>query len=257
MTLPRYELMFSPAASSWGLKIDAGAFVYLAEEDFFWSSIATGGTASLRAALQTLLGSIGGTTVTINATTGIMTITWGAGSHTLTFSGTLADRCGFATSVVGPSTVLTGTRQVQGLWLPNVMPGELKAPLAGRGSRTRSRKITRSRGGQVWTRTHGDSMGDAHWRFRGLSAAKTWKESEARRNESFESFWELEASGSAKGAIRYYRDASDATSYLTATYSEARDFVLADPIASDFAPTPVQASYDGVWDLAIDAHEFF
>ncbi len=258
-TYPKLEaLQTAPAdALGWRFYVDASASVAIPTGDYFWESTATGGSASLRAAFQTkLAAAVANTTVTIAQTTGLMTITWGSGSHALVWSvvggalgTTLRDRCGFTTDL-SSATSHVGTLQARGMWLPNAYPSGQTSSVASRGRRKSDLVVTRAKSGTLCATSYGNRLVEETFSFVGLSKAKTWSEDEATAivsNESAESFWEDFLSMGA--SFRVYPDRTAPTTYTT-NGGRAREYKYVSP---DFMPAQQRKNLDTNWNWTFDA----
>ena len=248
LTLWKFEARQTVAASSYGVAFDGGAQSYIAAADYYWETLGSAGS-SLRAALQTIIAAhSASSTVVIADDTGLMTITWGSGSHSLEWSSTaFRDVCGFAGNIASGAGPNTGTKQVKGLWLPNHPSFGLLGSINSLGRRVSHRKIVTSESGATWVRKLGERYEQA-FKFRGLTVAKTFEQDEVRVNESYESFYvDYLESGSA---FRAYKDRTDDTSSLLPDGTTRRDYV---EVSESFAATRDRESYDPLWSLTIDA----
>lgn len=244
MALHKLETLLAVTASTYGWQVDGGTVRYLTAGNYLWHG-ANGMAAAttLAAHFQTQLRvDVANTTVAISDTTGKMTITWGSGSHALTWSNTTwRGICGFAGNLAS-STGETGTLQCQYLWYPNVQAGALYSSTHGRGRRSSDLKLIRAKSGKVWARGSGNLPTEGKWRFYGLSRAKTWRESESTTNESAESFWQqCLALGRP---FRFYTDATDDSTGTTPRDAVYRDYYANVP---EFAPTEVRSNTDVSW----------
>ncbi len=256
-TYPKLEaLQTAPAsAAGWRFYVDASASVAIPADSYFWDSLATGGSATLKAAFQTkLAAAVANTTVSIAPTTGLMTIAWGSGSHALTWSTvggalgtTFRDRCGF-TGDLSSASSHTGTEQAQALWLPNTYPGGHTASVASRGRRKGDLIVTRSKSGKLCATGYGNRLTEETFSFVGLSKAKTWIEDEATINESAEQFWTDFLSLGA--SFRYYTDRATSGSWQT-TLTNGREYKYTSP---DFLPTQQRKNLDTNWVWTFDGY---
>jgi hypothetical protein len=222
-----------------GVSVDGGANKYVAADDYFWHSQADEGPQSLRAAFQTLLtnapNAVASTTVTIDDATGIMTITWGSGSHSLAWANTtVRNRCG-ATADFGAATTLVMPGQVKGLWLPNVL-GSNNGTVTGPGLPESDRKVTLSRSGAVWATSNSERR-RVKFQFRGLSKAKMCTADETTTNSSLETFWRDSLNYRA-GVFRHHPDRTVDNVYTT----------WASLMTTGLRPTRLKGAYDSVWD---------
>ena len=243
MTLPKLEALQTWAANACGASVDGGGTTYVAAADYYWSSTADGGSASLLSAFQTLLAAVvASTTVTLNDATGKVTITWGSGSHTLAWaSTTVRDRFGFADDLAS-STGETGTKQVEGLWLPNMPASFVRGSWASAGMRRTDRRIVRNSAGVIYKRRH-NSVVDNTLRFGALTAAKCWVAEEDTANESAEQFW-LDALD-VGAPFRYHRDRATDGTYVT--YHD---------LLEEFAPVRRKGNVDASWDWEIPVGQY-
>lgn len=244
MALHKIEVLLNVAASTYGWTVDSGTQRYLTAEDYLWhGTLGMAHSVTLAAHFQTQLRlDVANTTVAISDTTGLMTITWGSGSHTLQWTNTTwRGICGFSGNLAS-ATSATGTLQCQYLWYPNVQAGGLVSSTHARGKRTSDLVVRRARSGKVWTRGSGNLPTDAKFRFFGLSRAKTWRESESTTNESAESLWQqCLALGRP---FRFYTDATDDSTGVTPRDAVYRDYYADVP---EFAPREVRGDNDVAW----------
>ena len=239
ITLPKIEALHTVAASSFGGAVDGGGNTFIAANDYYWSSVASGGSVSLLSAWQTLLAAvIGGTTVTLDDATGQITVTWGSGTHTFTWANTTArDRFGWTGNLSPAGASFVGQKQAKGVWLPNMPPTDLRSSVATQGARVSDKRVTRAPSGAVWT-TRWNEWYEQTLRFVALTKAKTWAGDESLGNESAEQFW---ADCLVKGTpIRYHKDrAVDGTHF---SY---------DSLLTSFEPTVRRRGWEGAWDWEI------
>jgi hypothetical protein len=223
---PKIEAHIEVAANSVGFAVDAGAQAYIAAGIYSWESVGPTAAASLRAALQTLLAAaVASSTVTIADATGLLTITFGSGTHSLTFANTATrDLLGFTSNIPGgggTAAAATGTRQVKGMWLPPVGAHGQLASYLSVGRRKSDRIVTAARSGAVYTSVANEYR-EQRLIFKGLTKAKRFVADEATVNESFEQLW-LDYLKTGAG-FRYYLDRTDDTSYQAEDGD--RDYVL-------------------------------
>ena len=232
------------ASASWTVTVDAGSPAALTAGDCYVGSGYSSG-ASLIANLQAVLAAaVASTTVTLSATTGKITITWGSGSHAMTWgSSVLRNRLGFTGSLAS-ATSHTSQGQAQYLWIPGVNPGGMLSPITQLGVIETDRRLGLARSGAVCV-TQFNARRRQRWSFAGLLPAKTWEPSESTTNESAESFWTDAVQGGA--AIRYYTDKTSASSYLIG--STAMDYQAT---ADAFAPVRLRGDFDGLWVWAFE-----
>lgn len=242
----KLEAKLTVAASSYGCHVDSGSAAYIAAADYYLESIGSG-VASLRAAFQALLAAaVGGTTVTVADATGIVTVTWGSGSHALNWDGTLLrDALGFAGNVASAATAV-GTKQAKPLWLPNCDPAELEGATGSLGSYEIVGSETRSLDGEVCQRVHGELV-NQRLAFGGLTRAKTWTAHATRTNEAAESFWRSYRTAT----WRYYTDRTDDTTYVTL---DGRNRDYRPKLAQGFRPQRVERKSDAVWSWGVDLY---
>ena len=243
----KLEALHTVPASSWGVSIDGGATVYVSSGDCYMSSAAPGGTESLMTKLATLLSAtVASTTVTGVVTSGILRtrITWGSGSHSLTWvSTTLRDRLGFTGNLSSAATH-NASNQPMGVWLPIGDPSGLLSSYGSLGSRESDKVTHVARSGKVWS-TGYNKRTKQRLTWNGQTAAKMWKESEnAATNESAERLYEdFLASGKA---LRWYQG-TGTTGYQTAL-GENRDYYVTNP---NFEPERM-FRHDAAWRWTLD-----
>lgn len=247
--LPKWEALHTIAANVFGVSIDGGANKYIPADDYFWSSVASGGLSShILAEFAFLLTSapnaVASTTVTINPATGVLTITWGSGSHSLTWANTTTrDRCG-ATGNFGAATSLVMPGQVEGMWLPNV-PGDHDGSVTALGTPESDRKVTVSRSGAVYATSSAERR-RIKFNFGGLSKAKVWTADESRTNESLETLWR-DALNYRAGVFRHHPNRD-----VDVTYTTWQSLMT-----EGLKPSRFRGKYDAVWNSGpIDAMQY-
>lgn len=235
--LPKWESLHTIAANAFAVSVDGAANIFLPAGDYYWESVADGGSVSLRSALQTLLAAVvASTTVTINDTTGRILITWGSGIHSLDLQNTATrTRMGAAATSMGLGSGLLSTYQVKGLWLPNV-PGFNNGSVNGPGLPESDRKVTISQSGAVYATSNSERR-PARWQFKGLTKAKMLTADETLVNESLETLWRDGLNHSA-GIFRHYPDRSVDGTYTT----------WQSTMTTGLRPTRLKGAYDAVWD---------
>jgi hypothetical protein len=246
--LPKLEALHTIGASLFGVNVDSAGLKYISAGDYYWSSTADGGSASLVSALQTLLtsglGSVASTTVALDDSTGKITITWGSGSHTIAFTSMAQARMGSADASKGSASSHTLDYQVQGLWLPNVMPSGQDGSVASVWRPVSDRRVTKSRSGAVWA-TANTTRYETTFEYRGVTKAKTWEADESTVNESFESFWE-DALNVRAGIFRHHADRTVDGTYVTCQ-----------SLIQEWAETErFRGKYDAVWALKIPSAKY-
>ena len=211
MILPRFEahVDLNFADSDWGVKVDSGSFASFAQDSYFLSSkFVTGSTNSLIGELVALLSAVvANTTITQDPLTGIITIHWGSGSHTLTFASSVA-AAAFGFDSAGPSSsgaTIKSDRCPSSCWLPNRPCGANLGPVASLGGRDVSMVETLAQSGQPYRTTYG-LFTRQRFVFEFVTAAKVWKLYQGTYC-SFEQFWESYLAG-GDGVFRYYPDAA-------------------------------------------------
>lgn len=236
------------AANTFGCAVDGGAVKNITDGDYFWKSIADGGSTTLAARFQSLIqaapNAIPAATVTIDPATGAMTIAWNGGNHSLIFAGASQARCGFAGSIANGPGPNVGTKQVKGLWLPTVAPTGLRSSVASAGALVTDRRVIKSAAHSVSKVTF-NSWHEQTYRFVGLTKAKGYIADEATANESFEQFFTDCLNVGAP--FRFYKDRTDDATYRT------WDDELPKGLGGMAALKPNQ---DGNWNLEIPATEY-
>jgi len=249
VTLGKFEALHTVAASTWGFTVDGDAFntngttTYIDAGDYFWATTAQGGSVSLLSNLQTKLAAIvANTTVSISASTGLLTITWGSGTRKLHPNAAAQTRFGLASAYAAAATAV-GTAHVKGLYLPNVQPSDLSASLLATGGRRSDRVITIAKSGAVWGTTYNKTYENL-FAFRGLVKRKVWTADEATTNESLETFWSDCLSVGC--TLRWHRDAT------SSSYTEWKD-VLREGLGQTVATGPrrMVVGWDGLWDFEL------
>jgi len=248
ITYDKFEGRWTVAANTHGFKIDGGGLVYLPAGDYYWGSGVDSGASLASAIAAFISGTVGSTTVVVDDSTGVITIHFGSGSHTLTeWTTTFRNICGINADCTPGAHTWTGNKQVKYLWLPDHGPKDFEGPAAGLGKRVFDRKETLARNGAQWDRTGADWY-ERSYSFRALSAAKVWEGSETAGNESFESFID---DCFISGPVRHYTDRTDDNSYLVG--STAREYVLAD--FKEYNPKRA-SKVDNLWDLTFAARQY-
>jgi len=246
--LPKWEALHTIGAGIFGVSVDGGSLKYLAANDYYWHTAAEGGGAVLLATFATLLATapnaVAATTVAIDDATGVMTITWGSGSHSLTWANAATrGRCGAAADFAA-AAALVMPGQVKGLWLPNA-PGENDGSVASVGLPESDRRVTVSRSGAVFP-TSSCERRRARFAFGGLTKAKTLTADETRANESLETFWR-DALNFRGGIFRHHPDRAVDGVFTT----------LQSLLTEGLKPTRRRNSYDAVWNSGpIDAMRY-
>jgi hypothetical protein len=241
--LPKLEGLHTIGVNAIGVNVNNAGLKFIQAGDYYWKSApAQGGTGlSLLEAFQTLLtlppGAVPNTTVTLNAATGKLMIQWGGGTvaTSLAWANNLSrDRFG-ATANLPQASSITLTRQVRGLWLPNVV-GSFTGSAASIGLPESDRKVTIARSGAVCATSSVERVRTA-FRWRGLIKAKMTTADEVTGNESLETFWR-DVLNFRGGIFRYHPDRTSDTSFTT------WQCVL----EAGLKPTRFKQQLDAVWD---------
>lgn len=244
---PRLEALVTAPAITWGGQIDAIGDLFLTAQDYYAESAAPSGGDLLADWQADLASQVGSTTVALDSATGIITLTFGSGTHTYTFADTgFRDLLGFTGNLTPAAASFVAPNQMASIWLPNVETSGQPGSVNSLGIRDSDGVVQRAKSGKVWGTTSNDYT-TTRFEYEALTKAKTFKEDESTVNESFERFWESYIKKFT--AFRYYKDRTSATSYLTPGSSN-RDYVLSE---KDFKPTRVRRNNDVAWRLMFDA----
>lgn len=246
-TWDKWEGRWTVPADTHGMTIDATS-KYVAAGDYYWGSGCDGGS-SLASAIATAISLVvGSTTCTVDDSTGLLTIHFGSGNHTITWlSTTLRNMCGFASNCTPADHTFTGTKQVQRLWLPNLPAADYEGAIGSMGKRIYDRRITPCRNGAQWSRL-GSDWYERNYSYRAIAVEKIWEGSESVVNESFESFLE---DCFLSNPARHYTDRTDDTSYLV-NGSTAREYVLGE--FGEYNPRRT-SKVDDLWDLSFHVRQ--
>lgn len=248
MALQKLEAEIVVPATTIGFRHNASVITYVAAGTYYWSSVHPSNTVSLLAALTTISAAqVVGSTVTIDATTGLLVFTRAPASTMNLANSTTAALFGFASTIIASATSTSGDYQPRALWRPNVNAGSMLGSYNSTGIRETDLVRDVARSGRVTVRQSNERTRQ-RLKFYGLTKAKTWAADESIRNESAESFWRQYVQGGA--AVRHYLDRTDATSYRSnsAGVTTNRDYYVGGP---NFDPVRVKENRDQtwVWDL--------
>lgn len=247
--LPKFESMQTIGSSSFGVNVDGLGWKYINAGDYIWETVGYAYATRLRSTFENLLkatgpGSVANTVVTIDDSTGKLTITWGSGTHSIDFSSVAQSRIGAASSSYGiPAASWTGEYAVKGRWSPNVMPSGLSGSFAGVFARESDRRVAIARSGAVWARKS-TTRRPTTFRFRGVTVAKVWTANESTVNESFETFL-TDGLLARSGAFAYFPDRTNDNDYDVACF-----------LGVDLKAQRDNARIDALWNFAFDAIEY-
>jgi hypothetical protein len=249
MIAPSFEARIAAGTSQYQVKVDSGAFVSLDADNYFPSS-AWPGSITDYSLLQELVAKLSAVVASTQVTlqpTGQIKIQWGTGTHGIAFNAALQALLGFASSSYGAATGFTSEGSCTAVWLPSrpFMPTDLYDGLGRFSDDAQSR---RAQSGLVWRSVY-NRYRDKRWDFAALLARRTWTAAEVLAGESFQSFWANWLSG-ADGVFRYYKSATDPTSYTVE--GTPRDYVLTkfdQPTRYATRPAPI----DTLWNLSFEA----
>ncbi len=224
--LEKYEAMITIPTGGWSISVqeftpNAGpATVTVPAGDYFWTSTASGGSASFLATLvsqlnanATLSGTYSASLSDDNlAATGKITLSaTGVTTFSVTWtSTTMRDRMGF-TGTLSSAATYTSTEHAELLWLPPVTMDSPEFPPGGIGWQVSDYTATVSPSGYskriAYARRYQGVV-----KYRQLIASKVWSSQEVTVNESLETFWEDAINAGL--AVRYHRDRTSDSTYV-------------------------------------------
>lgn len=226
MALPKLEGRITLSSAQTMIVTDSGGASQnrvVAAGDYYLTSTATGGSASLLSAVETALELSGQLyTVSLDDTAdsalGKVTIAVAAGTTAIDFSGaaTLRDILGFSGNIAAAASA-TGAYQARYLWLPNTgrqspMSPEPTSTAYDMGGEEADGTFTFSPSGAskrlVYTRRFVDTMA-----FENVLGSKTWMATETVTNASLQKFWR-DVIGAGL-PFRFHPDRSSDTVYWT------------------------------------------
>jgi hypothetical protein len=242
---------FAVGASNDSFSVDATAKT-LTAGNYYITGYTAESASQLCEHMTTLVAAVvASSTVAYNATTGFIKITFGSGSHKITFTDTaLKTLLGFGAvdTTTTAAASFTATREPQYVWRPNrgtsSHPVQLNQFWAPRSTTI----VGRSKDGTTYG-VRGNLLYDAEVSYTMLEESRVIVPSTGSVNKELQTFYEDVVH--AGQPIRIYPDRTLAasTSYVTALVSPGKEDEAV-PAWGDFATRHV-ANYNGLWDVTL------
>jgi hypothetical protein len=216
---------------------------------------AASGISSIVTELQTQLNASrpNDWTVSLNTTTGIVTIDCADEPYELVWTSTvLRDLLGFTGNIASTSSPSVGTRQARFLWIPDCPPNS-DIPRHALAPRMTDRHTTTGPTGIAISHVGNSMFKHPGWRYSHVARRRVFKGAEVVVNESWEAFledvaWGLGLSWSDSSALCQVYDASGALVGINADSGNGMNgWYLVGPGINSLRPKPASGQIDLWW----------